>query len=161
MKRKIFILVALFMLFGITATAENVGDVIGAVYPTDIITDICGYEIPAYNIGGETAVLVSALSNYGFDVKFEDGIAYADYDWQKEKTPISEPTKSDINVLYTDIKVKINGIEVPAFNIDGSMAIPIERTCEIYTEANSCNNMDNYWKNKMLQLQSPERQVEQ
>ena len=27
MKRKIFILVALFMLFGITATAENVGDV--------------------------------------------------------------------------------------------------------------------------------------
>ena len=35
MKRKIFILVALFMLFGITATAENVGDVIGAVYPTD------------------------------------------------------------------------------------------------------------------------------
>ena len=45
MKRKIFILVALFMLFGITATAENVGDVIGAVYPTDIITDICGYEI--------------------------------------------------------------------------------------------------------------------
>ena len=33
MKRKIFILVALFMLFGITATAENVGDVIGAVYP--------------------------------------------------------------------------------------------------------------------------------
>ena len=31
MKRKIFILVALFMLFGITATAENVGDVIGAV----------------------------------------------------------------------------------------------------------------------------------
>lgn len=85
MKRKIFILVALFMLFGITATAENVGDVIGAVYPTDIITDICGYEIPAYNIGGETAVLVSALSNYGFDVKFEDGIAYADYDWQKRK----------------------------------------------------------------------------
>ena len=57
MKRKIFILVALFMLFGITATAENVGDVIGAVYPTDIIPDICGYEIPAYNIGGETAVL--------------------------------------------------------------------------------------------------------
>ena len=50
--------------------------------------------------------LVSALSNYGFDVKFEDGIAYADYDWQKEKTPILEPTKSDINVLYTDIKVK-------------------------------------------------------
>ena len=147
MKRKIFILVALFMLFGITATAENVGDVIGAVYPTDIITDICGYEIPAYNIGGETAVLVSALSNYGFDVKFEDGIAYADYDWQKEKTPISEPTKSDINVLYTDIKVKINGIEVPAFNIDGSMAIPIERTCEIYTEANKDNEISDFFLN--------------
>ena len=74
MKRKIFILVALFMLFGITATAENVGDVIGAVYPTDIITDICGYEIPAYNIGGETAVLVSALSNYGFDVKLKTAL---------------------------------------------------------------------------------------
>ncbi len=87
------------------------------------------------------------MSNYGFDVKFEDGIAYADYDWQKEKTPILEPTKSDINVLYTDIKVKINGIEVPAFNIDGSMAIPIERTCEIYTEANKDNEISDFFLN--------------
>ena len=39
MKRKIFILVALFMLFGITATAENVGDVIGAVYINSIYKD--------------------------------------------------------------------------------------------------------------------------
>ena len=144
MKRKLLILTALLMLFGITAAAENVGDVIGEVYPTDIRTDICGYEIPAYNIGGETAVLVSTLSNYGFDVKFEDGIAYADYNGQKEKTPVPAPTKSNINVLYTDIKVKINGIEVPSFNIDGSMAIPIERTCETYLEANKDNEISDF-----------------
>ena len=117
MKRKKFILVALFMLFGITATAENVGDVIGAVYPTDIITDICGYEIPAYNIGGETAVLVSALSNYGFDVKFEDGIAYADYDWQKEKTPILELTVQWLYRLNVPVKYIRKQIRIMKFRI--------------------------------------------
>jgi hypothetical protein len=141
MKRKLIILITAFMLFGITAKAETVGEVIGKVYPTDIVTDICGYKAPAYNIGGETAVLVSDLSNYGFDVKFENGIVYADYNWQKEKTPISTQAKTDISVLYTDIKVKLNGIEVPSYNIDGSMAIPIERTCDAYLETNKENEI--------------------
>ncbi|MBQ2664682.1 MAG: hypothetical protein IJG16_11125 [Clostridia bacterium] len=142
--KKLLILTALLCCIGGTATQaeeHDVGDIIGEVYPTDIVTDVCDYKIPAYNIGGETAVRVADLAGYGFDVRFEDGIAYADYNWEKEKNPIDTAAKSNINVLYTDIVVKLNGIEVPSFNIDGSMAIPIERTCETYLETNKENEI--------------------
>ncbi len=142
--KKLLTITALLCLIGGTATQaeeHNVGDIIGEVYPTGIVTDVCGYKIPAYNIGGETAVRVADLSQYGFDVRFEDGIAYADYNWEKEKAPIDTAAKSNINVLYTDIVVMLNGIEIPSFNIDGSMAIPIERTCEIYLETNKENEI--------------------
>ena len=41
------------------------GDVIGTIYPTDIKAYINGVEVPSYNIGGRTAVVIEDLGRDG------------------------------------------------------------------------------------------------
>ena len=147
MKRYLFLIACfsvLLLQFSVSANDYQVGDVIGQVYPVDIVTYFNNNPIPAYNTGGETAVLVADLGSYGFDVYFEDGVAYANYDYQKQATPINNAADTDLSVLYSDIIVKINGIEVPAYNVDGHMAVPMERMCEVYAQTNKENEISPY-----------------
>ncbi len=147
MKRYLFLIACfsvLLLQFSVSANDCQVGDVIGQVYPVDIVTYFNNNPIPAYNTGGETAVLVADLGSYGFDVYFEDGVAYANYDYQKQATPIDNAADTDLSVLYSDIIVKINGIEVPAYNVDGRMAVPMERMCEVYAQTNKENEISPY-----------------
>ena len=56
------------MLFGVNALAAP-GDVIGNVYPTDIVTYMYYAPITSYNIGGKTCIDAEILTwHYGFDV---------------------------------------------------------------------------------------------
>ena len=146
MKHSLFLIICFLFLLQLSASADEnqVGDVIGQVYPVDIVTYFNNDPIPAYNTGGETAVLVADLGSYGFDVYFEDGVAYANYDYQKQATPINNAADTDLSVLYSDIIVKINGIEVPAYNVDGHMAVPMERMCEVYAQTNKENEISPY-----------------
>ena len=79
--KKIFIIsaiLAIFCAFG-TAYAES-GDIIGHVYSTDILAVIGGNEVPAYNIGGRTAVVIEDLSNeqfgYPFFFAYDDSVGH-------------------------------------------------------------------------------------
>lgn len=120
-----------------SASAEEVGTVICTVTYTDIKTYVNGEQIPAYSLNGETAVRVADLANYGFDVSFENGIASANYNESKPVTPTSREQQPGLPVLSTNITVRINGITVPGYNIDGHMAVPVERMCETYLQTNA------------------------
>ena len=120
-----------------SASAEEVGTVICTVTYTDIKTYVNGEQIPAYSLNGETAVRIADLANYGFDVSFENGIAGANYNESKPVTPTSREQQPGLPVLSTNITVRINGITVPGYNIDGYMAVPIERMCETYLQTNA------------------------
>ena len=121
----------------ITNTEElNIGDVVGQTVATDIMTYVNGEQIPAYSTNGETLVRIADLSYYGFDVEFRDGISCADYRETKTIAPVSREQQPGLPILYTDINVQINGVTVPGYNIDGYMAVPVERMCEAYQQTN-------------------------
>ena len=52
----------------VSAYSPQIGDIIGKVLYTDIVTILDGREIPSVNIGGRTAIIVEDLSDYGYDV---------------------------------------------------------------------------------------------
>ena len=122
-----------------SASAEEVGTVIGTVTYTDIKTYVNGEQIPAYSLNGETAVRIADLANYGFDVSFENGIAGANYNENKPISPLMRSQQPGLSILSTNIDVQINGVPVPGYNIEGYMAVPIERACEAYLQTNEEN----------------------
>ena len=60
MKKIIFAAAAASMLIASSACAdaENVGDVIGEIYSTDILATVDNVPIPSYNIGGRTVIVL-------------------------------------------------------------------------------------------------------
>lgn len=76
MKKKwqIFTIIAILLLSFITVSAYSpkIGDIIGKVFYTDIVTVIDGKAIPSVNIGGRTAIIVEDLSDYGYDVTWSN-----------------------------------------------------------------------------------------
>jgi hypothetical protein len=113
---------------------HNVGDLIGHIYETDIVSDIDGMKIPSYNIGGETVIIAEDLTDYGFDVSWDQQTRTVSV-YIKEKpdiTPVCNQQKGKTNgkiignVYYTDIKAIVNGFYVKAYNIGGKTALSIE-----------------------------------
>ncbi len=90
MKRKwqILTVATLVSLSAITVSAfsPKIGDIIGKVFYTDIVTVIDGKTIPSVNIGGRTAILVEDLSDYGYDVT-----------WSNETRTLDAKTKDQTN----------------------------------------------------------------
>lgn len=71
MKKLVSCMILLFcFLSGGTVAHAAVGDVIGNIYATDIVTYLNGMKIPSYNIGGETVIVVEDLERYGFQVEW-------------------------------------------------------------------------------------------
>ena len=108
------------------------GQVIGQVLATDIRAYINGAEIPAYNIDGKLAILVSDLNNYGFDTSFSNSLRKSTVTRDKSQTRFtSVPSKASglkvgtpvMSVFSTDIVVELDGKLVNAFNVDNRMAI--------------------------------------
>lgn len=105
-----------------------IGEVYDEIVPTDIITTINGTRVNSYAIYGETIILLRDLENAGFDVRFDESTktAYADFNSKKQLISEENIVLSNNKLLYTDIKVKVNGIEVKGYNTNGYMAIVAE-----------------------------------
>lgn len=132
-------------------TYAKVGDVIGKIYSTDIVCDIDGMKIPSYNIGGETAINVEELRNYGFDVKWseEDRKLYVTTMELPDIVPEYELSKSNnvgqmiSNIYETDIKVYFNSYLVnpeKTYNIGGKTLVSVEELGN-----KDSNYMDSNW----------------
>lgn len=50
------------------ASSNIVGDIIGSIFHTDIVTYFNGAKINSFNINGQTAIVAEDLRDYGFDV---------------------------------------------------------------------------------------------
>ncbi len=120
--------------------AYNVGDVIGKILSTDIVTYVEGVMVPSYNINGRTAIVAQDLRSLGKDVNFgvnfdeatraltitdtdvfgtgsHTPLVYAD---NGEKPAVGTPVG---DVLFTDITTNFEGVPVESFNIGGLTCI--------------------------------------
>ena len=107
-------------------------EVIGQVLSTDIRAYINGAEIPAYNIDGKLAVVVSDLNNYGFITQYNNDLRRSSVTRNPSTSAYSSvPSKASglpigsrvMDVYRSDITVELNGKPVQAFNVDNRMAI--------------------------------------
>ena len=128
---------------GTATLALTPGMTIGKVLATDIRAYINGAEIPAYNIGGKLAILVSDLNNYGFKTSFDNSLRKTTVTRDRSQTKFtSVPSKATglkvgtpvMSVFSTDIVVELNGRQVNAFNVDNRMAIYL-------TELKACGDV--------------------
>lgn len=144
MQRKLIctIMIMIMLCPGMTAFAENPGDVVGKAVYTDIVAYINNQPIPSYNVGGYTVVVAEDLRSYGFDVDWDNetrSLAITKSDEQNTVAGIGTVYKYDrvgvkfANVLYTDIVTYMDGQSITAFNIDGYTMIPL-KSLEAYGE---------------------------
>ncbi len=131
MKKSITILLMAVML-AVTAIPCYAVQVIGQVLSTDIRAYINGAEIPAYNIDGKLAVVVSDLNNYGFKTSYNNDLRKSSVTRNPSATTFnSVPSKASglpigsrvMDVYQSDITVELDGVQVQAFNVDNRMAI--------------------------------------
>jgi len=142
MKKLVSCMILLFcFLSGGTVAYAAVGDVIGNIYATDIVTYLNGMKIPSYNIGGKTVIVVEDLERYGFQVEWnEEGRYLTVYsNRMPEAVPEyippkkSSPGKMIGNIYETDIKVSINDESIEKkhiYNIGGRTVIEVSAISE-------------------------------
>lgn len=116
---------------GFSAFAKS-GDVSGKIYATDIKAFINGVEVPSYNIGGKTAFIIEdVLEAYCYTYCDQ----YRTLIWSVPSPGclISGSSHSDkkpgtaIGKTYeTDIKTYMYDKLLPAFSLNGKMAVAIE-----------------------------------
>lgn len=144
MKKLVSCMILLFcFLSGGTVAHAAVGDVIGNIYATDIVTYLNGMKIPSYNIGGETVIVVEDLERYGFQVEWyeESRCLSANASCMPETAPEYVPKKNNNspgkmigNIYETDIRVSINESDVEKehiYNIGGKIAVEVSAISEI------------------------------
>ncbi len=117
--------------------AYNVGDVIGKVLSTDIVTYIDGIRVPSFNIAGRTAVVAENLNacGVGYYVSYNEADRalsispkgskdnqrdFFHFDADTSSKPVGTPI---MNVLYSDIKTYVDTQMVESFNIGGFTCI--------------------------------------
>ena len=144
MKKLVSCMILLFcFLSGGTVAHAAVGDVIGNIYATDIVTYLNGMKIPSYNIGGETVIVVEDLERYGFQVEWyeESRCLSANASCMPETAPEYVPKRNNNspgkmigNIYETDIRVSINESDVEKehiYNIGGKIAVEVSAISEI------------------------------
>lgn len=129
MKKYFPVFCMILLSFFVHAHAET-GDVTGEIYETDISCFINGTEVPSYNVGGKTAVVIEdTTDNYQYNDTlrtlivrgFEpDGIKKYD---KKVGGTIG---KKAGNIYETDIKTYFRGAEIPCYALDGKTAVAVE-----------------------------------
>lgn len=133
-KKAVSLLLLVCLSFGHSAFAYEIGDKIGDVLATDIVTYINGIKVPSFNIAGRTAVVVENLNamtlpfgvNYddssrtltiaGEDIFATGGRDYFHFDWGVSEERVGTPI---MDVLYTDIRTVFGDAILESFNIGG------------------------------------------
>ena len=128
--KRIMILITVFCCaFGISASAAN-GDVVGHIYSTDIRAYINGVEVPSYNIGGKTVVVVEEAttdSNYYDDHRtLLLGSLSPEYIKGGQSTQSGAVGQLVGDILETDIKTYKYDKELTSYNLGGKTAVVIE-----------------------------------
>lgn len=132
--KKLFLTALLLCFSFINAYAAN-GDIAGTIYSTDIKAYINGVEVPSYNIGGKTAVVIEDI----LSSKAATTYTYSDYYrtlkiWSLSpevlvsgKSNHTEKIGTPTGKIYeTDIKTSIYDVVLPSYNIGGKTAVVIE-----------------------------------
>lgn len=162
MKKILFILI---MILGLSFCASaQVGDVIGEIYSTDIITYVDGLKIPSYSINGEMLIIAEDLSNYGFNVYYDNSVRTLFVNYvAKEPSGIKGVEKGKVGKIVgkyyeSDIRVIFNGRVASAYSLNGQMAIKAEEIGKIDNDGRyfkygfSDNLMKCVWNEKERKL---------
>ena len=134
MKKAILFLSALAAAMCIAPIANaQVGDVIGHIYSTDIRAYINGEEVPSYNIGGRTVIVVEDVCGYSEyhdemrTLLLTNDVRGLHPDSIKGGSGESDTPGHIIGDIYeTDIKTYMYDKEITAYNLDGKTAVAIE-----------------------------------
>lgn len=146
----------------IGAFAYEIGDKIGEVLSTDIVTYIENIKVPSFNIAGRTAIVVENLNamSLPFGVSYDDasrtltiadsdifgtgGRGFFHFDGNLSQEAVGTPV---MDVLYTDIKTVFNGAVLESFNIGGFTCIyadDLARECGIYEWSEEARTVNVY-----------------
>ncbi len=134
--KKIVLFLILIFGFSFCASAQ-VGDVIGDIYSTDILTYVDGHVIPSYSINGEMLIIAEDLSDYGFNVYYNDSIRTLFVNYvAKEPLGIKGVEKGEVGKIIgkyyeSDIRVIFNGRYTSAYSLNGQMALKAEELGKI------------------------------
>ncbi len=136
MKKIISYLLTIVIVLGLlasTAEAAAVGDVIGAVYNTDIVAYINHYAVPSYAANGTSVIVAEDLANFGFDVVWDQNsrtlYISRNSDIQPSEMAFAKTAAAGTkfaDIFATDIKVFADGIQIPSYAINGYTMIPVE-----------------------------------
>jgi len=120
---------------GIKMPFPKVGDLLGDILYSDIVSYINGNAIPTSVINGKTLVTVEDLARYGFDVVWNNGDRTLKVELNKNKKISPLPVVKDTThksgtfkckYVYTDIKTYLSGEVVESFAINGVTLINFE-----------------------------------
>jgi len=129
------IILAFSVLFALVQPKVNaeyaVGDIIGDVLSTDIVTYINDTEVASFNINGRTAIVAQDLSCFGFSVQFSEeqrtltikkGNTAGGYLAEAVKSSGAVGEKVG-NVYFTDIVTYCDDTWIQSFNIGGLTSV--------------------------------------
>lgn len=106
------------------------GDVTGNIYPTDIRAYINGVEVPSYNIGGRTTVVIEDILTSPYDYVYSDyyrTLKIFSLGPDRLRAGVSSAADTAAGYIYeTNIKTTIYDVEVPSYNIGGKTMVAIE-----------------------------------
>ena len=102
------------------------GDISGNIYSTDIKALINGVEVPSYNIGGKTVVILEDIFNDSYSLVYSDyyrTLKFFSLNPASLKSGSSKYSKSSGRIVgytyETDIKTSIYGVEIPDLRLAG------------------------------------------
>ena len=153
MKKLFCAVTCLLILCGLhTGALAAVGDVRGDILETDIVTEFCGFPIPAFAIDGKTLIAAEDLGGYGYRVVYHVDTRCLFVTYGQEPTAESVPQLPAaalrqpgrvIGQYYeSDIDVFVNGRYTQGYALDGKMAICVEDICQVWPE-----DSGGYWNN--------------
>lgn len=132
MKKISLVVILIFVLSLCTAVSAANGDIAGHIYSTDIRAYINDIEVPSYNIGGRTVVVVEDItdqSQYNDELRV---LTFGGYCLNPKHLMGGEAEHSAVSgnivgdIYETDIKTYLYDTEIPSYNLGGKTAVALE-----------------------------------
>ena len=133
MNRLLSILLLIALAFGCGACSFLSDDAIGEAYSSDILATVDGTPIRSFHIDGKTAIALEDLRDYGFDVSYDEAARTlsvrtleAPDEPHAPEVPRGTPGEVIGRIYKTDVTVRVNGVKIPAYTINGFLCAAIE-----------------------------------